>query len=108
MFCARALPHLFVAARQEQDRIRSCDGTPSLNAAFNSRNELTILVSSKDDQQNQLFVFFPDEPKVGMNTVTKYGRSTIGGSVLEWRGTYACPILNRVCNIRVSYSQPCV
>lgn len=36
------------------------------------RNELTILVSSKDDQQNQLFVFFPDEPKVGMNTVTKY------------------------------------
>eukprot|EP00126_Sphaerothecum_destruens_P002682 Sdes_comp16108_c0_seq1m5332 len=37
-----------------------------------SRNELTMLVSNKDDPTDQLFVFFPDDPKVGVKPIRQY------------------------------------
>eukprot|EP01135_Chromosphaera_perkinsii_P001832 Nk52_evm11s211 gene=Nk52_evmTU11s211 len=37
-----------------------------------SRAEMTILVSNKDDPTDQLFVFFPDDPKVGVKPIRQY------------------------------------
>lgn len=37
-----------------------------------SRNDLTILVSHKDDAANQMYVFFADEPKFGVKTIKYY------------------------------------
>ncbi|KAI0987857.1 hypothetical protein GJ496_000807 [Pomphorhynchus laevis] len=36
------------------------------------RSELIILVAHNDDQNNQMFVFFPDEPKVGTSQLRAY------------------------------------
>jgi len=37
-----------------------------------SRELLTIHVQKKDDPTEQLFVFFPDDPKVGVKPIRKY------------------------------------
>lgn len=37
-----------------------------------SRDSLTILVEKADDEQNQLFVFFPDDEKVGVKPIKEY------------------------------------
>ena len=37
-----------------------------------SRKDLTILVAHSDDPTDQLFVFFPDDPKVTIKTVKIY------------------------------------
>ena len=37
-----------------------------------SRAKLVILVSHNDDQTDQLYVFFPDEAKVGQKTIEAY------------------------------------
>ncbi|XP_065175101.1 DNA-directed RNA polymerases I, II, and III subunit RPABC1-like [Sycon ciliatum] len=37
-----------------------------------SRNDLSILVAHNDDPTDQMFVFFPDEPKVGIKTIKIY------------------------------------
>ncbi|PAV91579.1 hypothetical protein WR25_10890 [Diploscapter pachys] len=34
-----------------------------------ARSELTILVAHNDDPTDQMFVFFPDEPKIGIKTI---------------------------------------
>ncbi|XP_033108338.1 DNA-directed RNA polymerases I, II, and III subunit RPABC1 [Anneissia japonica] len=36
------------------------------------RQDLTILVAHNDDPTDQMFVFFPDEPKVGIKTIKLY------------------------------------
>ncbi|ESO01313.1 hypothetical protein HELRODRAFT_185710 [Helobdella robusta] len=36
------------------------------------RSELMVLVAHNDDPTDQLFVFFPDEPKVGIKTIKTY------------------------------------
>jgi DNA-directed RNA polymerases I, II, and III subunit RPABC1 len=40
-------------------------GTPN-------RSQLVVLVAHNDDPTDQMFVFFPDEPKVGIKTVNFY------------------------------------
>lgn len=37
-----------------------------------SRAELSILVAHNDDPTDQMFVFFPEEPKVGIKTIKQY------------------------------------
>jgi DNA-directed RNA polymerase I, II, and III subunit RPABC1 len=37
-----------------------------------SRSQLVILVAHNDDLTDQMFIFFPDEPKVGNKTVKFY------------------------------------
>lgn len=37
-----------------------------------SRSKLIILVSHNDDPADQLYVFFPDDPKVGVKTIVAY------------------------------------
>lgn len=37
-----------------------------------SRDTLTILVEKADDEQNQLFVFFPEDEKVGVKPIKEY------------------------------------
>ncbi|KAK0395845.1 hypothetical protein QR680_001461 [Steinernema hermaphroditum] len=34
-----------------------------------SRNDLTVLVAHTDDPTDQMFVFFPEEPKIGIKTI---------------------------------------
>jgi len=34
-----------------------------------SRNELTLLVSHNDDPTDQMYVFFPEDPKIGIKTI---------------------------------------
>ncbi len=37
-----------------------------------SRSKLIVLVSHNDDASDQMFVFFPDEAKVGVKTILAY------------------------------------
>lgn len=37
-----------------------------------SRNELTILVAHNDDPTDQMFVFFPEDAKIGIKTIKVY------------------------------------
>ncbi|KAM7432092.1 DNA-directed RNA polymerases I [Porites harrisoni] len=37
-----------------------------------SRSDLSILVAHNDDPTDQMFIFFPDEPKVGIKTIKQY------------------------------------
>jgi len=37
-----------------------------------SRNDLIILVAHNDDPTDQMFIFFPEEPKVGIKTIKAY------------------------------------
>lgn len=37
-----------------------------------ARSELTVLVAHNDDPTDQMFVFFPEEPKVGIKTIKTY------------------------------------
>ena len=37
-----------------------------------SRNELTILVAHNDNPTDQMFIFFPEEPKIGIKTIKSY------------------------------------
>jgi len=37
-----------------------------------ARTDLTILVAHNDDPTDQMFVFFPDEPKIGIKTIKTY------------------------------------
>ena len=37
-----------------------------------SRSELIVLVAHNDDPTDQMFVFFPDEPKIGIKTIKNY------------------------------------
>eukprot|EP00238_Polyblepharides_amylifera_P014042 CAMPEP_0196576568 /NCGR_PEP_ID=MMETSP1081-20130531/5789_1 /TAXON_ID=36882 /ORGANISM="Pyramimonas amylifera, Strain CCMP720" /LENGTH=186 /DNA_ID=CAMNT_0041895207 /DNA_START=248 /DNA_END=808 /DNA_ORIENTATION=- len=39
-----------------------------------NRANMTILVPKKDDPTEQIFVFFPDEPKVGVKTIKTYAQ----------------------------------
>ncbi|XP_077981098.1 DNA-directed RNA polymerases I, II, and III subunit RPABC1 [Glandiceps talaboti] len=36
------------------------------------RNDLTVLVAHNDDPTDQMFVFFPEEPKIGIKTIKTY------------------------------------
>uniref|UniRef100_A0A667YQM7 DNA-directed RNA polymerases I, II, and III subunit RPABC1 n=1 Tax=Myripristis murdjan TaxID=586833 RepID=A0A667YQM7_9TELE len=36
------------------------------------RTDLTVLVAHNDDPTDQMFVFFPEEPKVGIKTIKMY------------------------------------
>jgi len=36
------------------------------------RTDLTVLVAHNDDPTDQMFVFFPEEPKVGIKTIKVY------------------------------------
>lgn len=36
------------------------------------RGDLIVLVAHTDDPTDQMFVFFPDEPKVGIKTIKNY------------------------------------
>ncbi|XP_028259710.1 DNA-directed RNA polymerases I, II, and III subunit RPABC1-like [Parambassis ranga] len=38
------------------------------------RTDLTVLVAHKDEPTDQMFVFFPDEPRVGIKTIKMYCR----------------------------------
>ncbi|KAH9385025.1 hypothetical protein HPB48_027061 [Haemaphysalis longicornis] len=37
-----------------------------------ARNDLIVLVAHNDDPTDQMFVFFPDEPKIGIKTIKTY------------------------------------
>lgn len=37
-----------------------------------ARSELIVLVAHNDDPTDQMFVFFPDEPKIGIKTIKTY------------------------------------
>lgn len=37
-----------------------------------SRSSLIVLVAHNDDPTDQMFVFFPDEPKIGIKTIKTY------------------------------------
>nr|CAG4642759.1 EOG090X0C9F [Evadne anonyx] len=37
-----------------------------------TRSELIVLVAHNDDPTDQMFVFFPDEPKIGIKTIKTY------------------------------------
>jgi len=37
-----------------------------------SRNDLIVLVAHNDDPTDQMFIFFPEEPKVGIKTIKAY------------------------------------
>lgn len=37
-----------------------------------SRSDLIVLVAHNDDPTDQMFVFFPDEPKIGIKTIKTY------------------------------------
>ncbi|KAJ8316781.1 hypothetical protein KUTeg_005667 [Tegillarca granosa] len=37
-----------------------------------SRSDLIVLVAHNDDPTDQMFVFFPEEPKVGIKTIKTY------------------------------------
>ena len=37
-----------------------------------ARSDLIVLVAHNDDPTDQLFVFFPDEPKIGIKTIKTY------------------------------------
>jgi DNA-directed RNA polymerase I, II, and III subunit RPABC1 len=37
-----------------------------------SRNKLLVLVSHNDDTSNQMYVFFPDDKKIGQKTIEAY------------------------------------
>jgi DNA-directed RNA polymerase I, II, and III subunit RPABC1 len=37
-----------------------------------SRSKLLVLVSHNDDASNQMYVFFPDEKKIGQKTIEAY------------------------------------
>lgn len=37
-----------------------------------ARSDLVVLVAHNDDPTDQMFVFFPDEPKIGIKTVKNY------------------------------------
>ncbi|VEN46926.1 unnamed protein product [Callosobruchus maculatus] len=37
-----------------------------------SRSDLIVLVAHNDDPTDQMFVFFPDEPKIGIRTIKTY------------------------------------
>uniref|UniRef100_A0A1X7UMQ8 DNA-directed RNA polymerases I, II, and III subunit RPABC1 n=1 Tax=Amphimedon queenslandica TaxID=400682 RepID=A0A1X7UMQ8_AMPQE len=50
---------------KEQFGERPNDGHPS-------RNDLSILVAHNDDPTDQMFVFFPEDPKVGIKTIKQY------------------------------------
>jgi len=50
---------------KEQFGDRPSEGRPS-------RSDLSILVAHNDDPTDQMFVFFPDEPKVGIKTIKQY------------------------------------
>jgi hypothetical protein len=52
-----------------------------LNAALNctlsserrpARSDLVVLVAHNDDPTDQMFVFFPDDPKIGIKTIKTY------------------------------------
>ncbi|XP_002740164.1 DNA-directed RNA polymerases I, II, and III subunit RPABC1 [Saccoglossus kowalevskii] len=36
------------------------------------RNDLTVLVAHNDDPTDQMFIFFPEEPKIGIKTIKTY------------------------------------
>ncbi len=53
----------------------------SWNAALNcclsserrpARSDLVVLVAHNDDPTDQMFVFFPDDPKIGIKTIKTY------------------------------------
>ena len=37
-----------------------------------ARHDLIILVAHNDDPTDQMFVFFPDDPKIGIKTIRTY------------------------------------
>ena len=53
----------------------SC-GTPN-------RSQLIVLVAHNDDPTDQMFVFFPDEPKVGIKTVNFYINQMEGDDITK-------------------------
>jgi len=49
----------------EQFGDRPSEGRPS-------RGDISVLVAHNDDPTDQMFVFFPEEPKVGIKTIKQY------------------------------------
>ena len=50
-----------------------------------SRSDLSILVAHNDDPTDQMFVFFPEDPKVGIKTIKQYvSRSKSYRSIHNW------------------------
>merc|ERR1712048_1092751 len=37
-----------------------------------ARSDLVVLVAHNDDPTDQMFVFFPDDPKIGIKTIKQY------------------------------------
>merc|ERR1712241_603247 len=37
-----------------------------------ARSDLVVLVAHNDDPTDQMFVFFPDDPKIGVKTIKTY------------------------------------
>ncbi|XP_064624759.1 DNA-directed RNA polymerases I, II, and III subunit RPABC1-like [Lineus longissimus] len=54
-----------IAQFKEQFSVRTGDMRPS-------RSDLTVLVAHNDDPTDQMFVFFPEEAKIGIKTVKSY------------------------------------
>lgn len=54
-----------IAQFKDQFSLRTGDMRPS-------RSDLTVLVAHNDDPTDQMFVFFPEEAKIGIKTVKSY------------------------------------
>lgn len=49
-----------------------------------ARSDLIVLVAHNDDPTDQLFVFFPDEPKIGIKTIKTYCQRMQEEKIHRW------------------------
>ncbi|KAJ1615842.1 RNA polymerase [Pavlovales sp. CCMP2436] len=56
---------------------RTRDEFAALFGDFPKRDDLTVLAQKRDDPTQGIFVFFPDEPKVGIKPIRRCARRSL-------------------------------